>query len=240
MQIIAFATTKVRGGKYFRDEMYRFAVCREKLGDTVDCIEIEHKKAKDIWWIVQTKLSGVQTDCIAIFAHGWWHRIGGAGVNIYDCSTLADRIMQTGARKVILYSCSCGRGKFEWPYGNQVKEYRGAGKVKPRDGVALRLGDELAIDGYPSQIVAHTCFGDTTRNPYACRVSSLGFNGVVRTPVVARVKENQYPKGAGRWARWRKALKETDLKYNFPFMGDVEIIDHLDKGDTNDKLYTGA
>ena len=240
MQIIAFATTKVRGGKYFRDEMYRFAVCREKLGDSVQCIEVEFKKARDVWWEVQAKLSGVKVGAIVFFAHGTWKSIKGAGADIYNCSTLADRIMCTGARTVVLYSCSCGRGKFEWPYGNEVKEYRGAGKVKPRDGVALRLGDELAIDGYPCQIVAHTCYGDTTHNPYACRVSSLGFNGVVRTPVVARVKAKQYPKGAERWAKWRKALKETDLKYNFPFMGDVEIIDHLDKGDTNDKLYTGA
>jgi hypothetical protein len=247
MKILAFATTKSWSakrpfaGKYFKAEMHAAAKCWRELGHEVSTIEVEHKKHADIRWVVLSRLCEEKTvDAVAFFAHGtpmWMH---GAGTSVYNCEELAERLSILNTKLVIIYSCSCGRSKGEWPGYKMIWKSINIEDVKPDDGVAFRLADAIAGYGKDVDIIAHTTSGDTTRNPFVVRLTGKAGYKVTRLPIIERItgKEKKTFIGAvRRWKAWIKELKrkDSDLRYRFPFMKDMEIINELDRG-SNDIL----
>lgn len=248
MKILAFATTKAwtirrpNAGKYFKAEMYAAAECWRELGHEVTTVEIEHKKHHDVRWLVIEEICKHKTvDCVAFFAHGTPRWLYGAGINVFNCGRLATNLKHANTKLVIIYSCSCGRSKGEWPGYKMTWKNIEVGKTEYTDGVALRLADEIACLGNDIQIIAHTTSGDTTRNPFA--VSIIGKPGykITRMPIITRLTgkdKKSFPHVVKRWKAWIKALRKTDLRYRFPFMKNREIITELDRGSNDTRNET--
>jgi len=133
-------------------------------------------------------------DCVAFFCHGWRDGIQ-AGFGTEHADELARYLFEAckpGAA-LPLYCCSTAQG--------------GSGGD---GGFADTLRDEL-VGKLPGSVVdAHDRRGHTTTNPY------------VRRFVVGKERE----KGGAwlvdptdtRFPAWRRALRETSLKYDFPFL----------------------
>jgi hypothetical protein len=237
MKILALATTKVRGGREFKNEMYNAATCWLEQGHEVTCLEIAEKRPNDIWWLLLEELGHHKTiDCLAVFAHGTTKWIHGVGLNYNTISRLAVQLFFKSTQLVILYSCSCGRSKGEWKFPFRwtlIDKEKTALKVKPEDGVAMVLGAELLKNSVKADIICHASAGHTTRNPYVYRISTMLPHKVVRYPIITRIvgaDKKRWPKCTSRWKRWCKALKKTNLRFLFPFMKDTEIIKQLDRG----------
>jgi hypothetical protein len=114
---------------------------------------------------------------------------------------------------VALYCCSTGAASSADAYA----EFGGDG------GFADRLRDALCVaGGVHCTVDAHTTAGHTTMNPYVRRFEGRGsrVGGVGGFDLVS-------PKSGDLWRRWRRALRETSLRYRFPVMSVAEIHDWL-------------
>lgn len=209
-----------KDGDYFVREM-------EAMGDQWTNPTMVKCYKKAYWlrrrmFIEELKASIPRT--IAIFCHGSKHWIFGIGYNRKNIKQLAQYIKNTGTEKVfiILYACSCGKGKGDrYPIGT----------VPKKAGVAMMLADELAKLGVNFKIIAHTTRGRATMNPY-CVFITKELNMIFKQVVIKRVTRWQGKKdpiGRKRWLRWIEMLEEnTDFRFKFPYMKQRQVVDIVD------------
>lgn len=146
---------------------------------------------------------------VAFFCHGWR-----TGVQCgFDLGTVADLAQAlSGTRHIIvaLYACSTAQG---------ADGGEDAGMPGGDGGFADRLRDELCRAGaVDCQVDAHSTAGHTTRNPYVRRFQGMGspYGGVGGYMVVSPAKKPL-------WNAWRTMLRDTGLRYDFPFMPVADI-----------------
>lgn len=167
---------------------------------------------------------GVKFDAVAFFCHGTWKHLK-LGWHIWNVGELASLLGSVCSRrpKIILYACSCGRGKFEkkarWAL---PRKSVAAGFAKGFDGFAFMLADAFDVDCIP-RVYAHSAAGHTTKNPYmfdfydVVNVHNDEDRHIDRVGVVWKTSPN--------WDRWfmRMRSESSTLRYRFPFMSDVEL-----------------
>lgn len=140
-------------------------------------------------------------EAVVFFCHGWRDGIqSGVQASFATfCDALALRCVLNPA--IILYACSAGRD------GDSDATDDSLPGVGDDGGFADRLRDELVKRGLSPRIVAHTCDGHTTRNPF------------VRIFDKSRTASGEWvvEPGSPQWQAWRKALKGP-LRFTFPFL----------------------
>ncbi len=150
-------------------------------------------------------------DAVAFFCHGWSNGIQ-AGFTRANVATLVAAVQETSpfeSVRVVLYCCSTGDDPQDSP-----KQAAGTGD----NSFADKLRDTLCQEGDEEcHVVAHDTVAHTTMNPFA-----LFFDGMGSTSGGAG---GFYPVAPGSqlWAKWRKALRTTNLRFRFPFMSVAEI-----------------
>jgi len=148
-------------------------------------------------------------DRLVFFCHGTWRALK-CGWNVWNVSGLAQAIAQKASKEldVVLYACSCGRARGEWPWRMTSQSYK-VGAVKGTEGFAARLIEALVAAKVDARIYAHGSFGHTTRNPYCYRFSKGALSlSLWREPIVQR--------GTARWGTWKTELK-TWRRFEIPF-----------------------
>jgi hypothetical protein len=155
----------------------------------------------------------IQVRTVAFFCHG----SGGSiqfGFNRANVDQLAAAIAEAVDVRIVLYACNTARGsKAE----GQMAEFGGDG------GFADALRDALCRAGAVNcQVDAHTTAGHTTRNPFVRRFLGMGsrVGGVGGFWIVS-------PTNRPLWAKWRRALREGSLRFDFPFLSIAEIHERL-------------
>lgn len=161
---------------------------------------------------------------IAIFCHGSKNWIFGIGYNKKNIERLAQHIKDTGTKKVfiVLYACSCGRGKGDrYPIGD----------VPRKAGIAMMLANELAIRNVTFKIIAHTTKGRATMNPncvFITKELDMIFKQIV-IPRVTRWQGKKNPKGRVRWLEWIRLLRENaTFRFRFPYWDQRQVEDIVD------------
>jgi hypothetical protein len=152
-------------------------------------------------------------DAVVFFCHGWSKGIQ-AGFARAHVPTLAAAIDGASAGhvefapNVILYCCSTGDDPQD-----RSDEAAGTGD----NSFADRLRDALCAVNPYCRVTAHDTVAHTTKNPYA-----LFFDGMGSAVGGAG---GYYPVAPGGplWAKWRRKLRETNLRFRFPFMSVEEI-----------------
>jgi hypothetical protein len=153
-------------------------------------------------------------DAVAFFCHGWSTGIQ-AGFMRPHIQALATAIdTATGATRdlgVVLYCCSTGDDPQDQP-----DEAAGTGD----NSFADRLRDALCATGDGNEfcrVTAHSTVAHATQNPYVLFFDGMGskVGGV----------GGYFPVGPGSplWPKWRKKLRETDLRFRFPFLSVEEL-----------------
>lgn len=222
-RILLFAHTRNRPGFHdgdeFKREMYKMAKVYP-LNTSIEC----RKKA---YWLRRKMfteaMTPAETKTIAIFCHGSKHWIYGIGYNRKLIENLALLIhANTENVKIILYACSCGKGK-----GNQYP----IGEVPYNAGVAMMLADELAKLHIRFKIIAHTTRGHTTMNPNVVFIEKKPGSIVKYFPVkrVTWWQGKKDPEGRKRWLKWVKMLRtDPTFRFRFPYMTVPQIHEILD------------
>jgi hypothetical protein len=152
--------------------------------------------------------AGGGLEAAALFCHGWRTGIQ-LGFGSGTVGPLAEALARAPGVRVALYACNAARGSS----GDDAAAIGGDG------GFADLLRDALCARGAPDcQVDAHATAGHTTRNPYVRRFSGMG------SPIGGAggffiVSPSQKP----LFAAWRRALRDTDLRYDFPFLTVAEI-----------------
>lgn len=183
----------------FRREARKFAARHSIPADRVVIFPNDRPRKARRQVVADALLRFQQLECVAFFCHGWREGIQ-AGFGLEHVDELARYIYEASATavKVPLYCCSTAQGGLG-----------GDG------GFADTLRDEL-VGKRPGAVVdAHDRRGHTTTNPY------------VRRFVVGKERE----KGGQwvidptdtRWPAWRKALRDTPLRFDFPMQTTAEI-----------------
>ena len=155
---------------------------------------------------VKALSGGLQS--LAVFCHGWKTGIQ-FGFNLATVASLAEALADVKDVRVPLYACNTAKGA----NGKNSEPVGGDG------GFADRLRDALceagAVDCY---VDAHTTAGHTTKNPYVRRFGGMGSPvGGVGGYFLAS------PTNKKLFAQWRKLLKDSNLRFDFPFMTVAEI-----------------
>ncbi len=149
-------------------------------------------------------------DCVAFFCHGWRNGME-FGFTRRNAKSLAAAIWKATKKTnvvVPLYLCSTGSG-------------RNHGAISFAD----TLRDELCKAGAVNcRVMAHSAVKHTTKNPDALFFDGMGspVGGTGGYPVVAV--------GSTIRRRWVAALRNTDLRFRFPFMRLGAIHNELLKG----------
>lgn len=192
-----------KDAKYFAAEAKKFGarhgIPLSRVVTFDNCSEKRERRA----FVADTLMRFQNLECVAFFCHGWREGIQ-AGFALDHAPELARYLFEAcvpGA-KIPLYCCSTAEG--------------GAGG----DGAfADTLRDSL-VGMLPGAVIdAHDRRGPTTTNPY------------VRRFVVGKERE----KGGQwvidptdtRWPAWRKALRDTPLRFDFPFLATETIRSNL-------------
>lgn len=248
MKILCFATGYNkwlrRDGAEFKREMYRAMEVWQAMGHTVSSHVYDKKKTGVE---LRGETLGVlrahdHCDMVAFFCHGGWRDLYGAGFNIWTSVLLVKALQRlfkdSDHRKVVLYACSCGRGKKKkWymPGGNQ--KHVTMWGIRGEHGFAemLHYHDQKlsgVSDHKPLQVYAHQTSGHTTRNPYL--VKSNGSRtyapwSVSTSPwAVSRFGARKNPKGRKRWLSWIKLMSKTNLRFTFPLKKDKQLKREVD------------
>lgn len=140
-------------------------------------------------------------DLVAFFCHGLPNSLPQFGIGAEQLGAAIASTKRPGVI-VVLYACSTGDGA--GPNGD--------------NGFADRLRDQLCRNGaMDCAVFSHTTAGHAVTNPHV-RVF-VGDN----SPVGGTGGSWVVAPGSSLWPAWRKALRETDLRYRFPVMsiGDV-------------------
>lgn len=145
---------------------------------------------------------------LAFFCHGWRDGIQ-AGYRLADVRALAEHLAPVAAPlpTIVLYACDAGRDGDAELADDQEPGPGGEG------GFADALRAAMVRAGVRATIFAHTRPGHTTRNPHVRRFlpDEMGGGNWVVTP------------GSRLWPRWVQALRETTLRFRFPFMADSDL-----------------
>jgi len=150
---------------------------------------------------------------VAFFCHGNRNGIQ-LGFNKSNIRDLATSLSGVHAVRVVLYCCLTGNS----PKGDVAALGMGGD-----GGFADTLRDALCTAGaVHCQVDAHTTAGHATMNPYVRRFLGMGSSvgGVGGFYIVS-------PTNKPLWAKWRKALCETTLRFDYPFKSVAEIHDRL-------------
>jgi hypothetical protein len=149
---------------------------------------------------------------VAFFCHGQSRKIQ-FGFGLAHADLLAKAIAAGSQRaRVVLYACNAGM------------DVRGA-PVGGDGGFADVLRDALCRVGCVDCVVdAHTTAGHTTRNPYVRRFEGRG------SPVGGIGGSFIVQPGSALWRKWQAALRDTDLRFEFPFLSIGEIHNRLVSG----------
>jgi hypothetical protein len=151
---------------------------------------------------------GKPPDAVAFFCHGQGKRIQ-FGFDTTNVADLAKAMTGIVAPRVALYACNTGKASD----AEALAAFGGDG------GFADALRDALCQAGATEcQVDAHTTAGHTTMNPNVRRFQGMGspVGGVGGFYIV-------HPKQKNLWKKWRTVLRETNLRFDFPFMSVAEI-----------------
>ncbi len=168
---------------------------------------------------------------LAFFCHGSWKHMYGTGHQIWNVTELARAISLdcVGDPTILLFACSCGRGK-KVPPLKKRKAIVVRARVFGKDGFAARLSAELGGLGVRAKVFAHTTKGHTTRNPMLC-VTTTDPNARTTTTVYYR-EHIIASAGTGAWKRFCRLMREDPtFRFDVPYMKMDEVLDMVaDKG----------
>ncbi len=229
MKALLFASAHNRKGKRDGDEfvreMYKFEHHLETEEANVKAIECYEKRYPDRRKEFLAELG--QVDTVGLFCHGSKKWIYGIGYHVWNITHLARYLKKSHDKNypmnIILYACSCGKGKgTEYPVG----------QVPKKAGVAMMLANELAELDSPFKITAHTTKGHTTRNPNCVFVTEK--DGIIYKetviPRVTRWQGKTLSLGRRRWLKWIKLLRDDPtFRFEFPFLEQHHILKILDE-----------
>jgi hypothetical protein len=156
----------------------------------------------------QGATDGRPPEALAFFCHGLGKRIQ-FGFDATNVAELATSLSGAGGPRVALYACNTGKASD----AEALEVFGGDG------GFADALRDALCRAGAGAcQVDAHTTAGHTTMNPNVRRFLGMGSPvGGVGGFYLVHVGQKEL------WRKWRTALRETDLRFDFPFMSVAEI-----------------
>lgn len=219
-------TFKKDGDEFVREMNHMISTLGDHVFYSAKCYKKKYW-ARRIAFLKELK-NAHNPNTIVLFCHGSKNRIFGIGYGLVNIDMLAQHIADNvnGSVSIILYACSCGKGK-----GDRYH----IGEVPVKAGVAMRLGDELARLGVDFKIVAHISKGHATENPNCVYITKNGVS-IHKQIVVERVTwwgGKKDPTGRKRWLTWVKMLKTNEnFRFRFPFMSQIQIHQLLD--DMND------
>jgi hypothetical protein len=147
-------------------------------------------------------------DMIAFFCHGWPSGIQ-VGIRRAEIPQLVDRLKHFAAKdlKIALYACLTAENDVR----DQERERIGpATKWGFADTTSYLLGKE----GFHGWIDAHKTSGHTTWNPYVVR-----FMMQDSSPRAAWLVEP----GSQMWGPWVKAVRGTNVRFEFPFWTEIDL-----------------
>jgi len=175
-------------------------------------------------------------DTLAFFCHGSWKWLFGTGHQIWNLSELASAIASScyidkrAQRRVtiVLYACSCGRGKWVLPWSKRRALVERT-SIQGQHGFAHMLSAELGARGVVAHVFAHTAKGDTTRNPLLCRVTT---DPDTRLTITLHYREGiKQELGKEAWTRFCALMRDDPaFRFNIPFMSMNEVLDNVDDG----------
>jgi hypothetical protein len=142
-------------------------------------------------------------DCLAWFGHGLPRSLPQPWIGLKDVDHFASVFASSKVPRqtVVLYACSTG-----------------AGGVGGDGGFADALRDALCRAGSVNcRVVAHVTAGHATRNPNVRFFDGMGS--------ATGGAGGYYPvaPGSALWKKWVRALRETDMRFRFPFLSVAEI-----------------
>jgi len=157
---------------------------------------------------------------IVFFGHGWPTGFQ-FGFNRDDAYELADCIEMAHKNStellcVALYACLTGENQIR---DNEIKNIGPA----TTNGFADILRKELRKSGIKKGTVdAHKTAGHSTYNPYVIRFF-LHDTGIDTGGSWLVEPASEY------WLFWKRALRNTDLRFRFPFMNELQIKSELSR-----------
>jgi hypothetical protein len=163
-------------------------------------------------------------DVVAFFCHGWSTGVQ-FGFSLKQIPELVEWLQAScfNDAKIILYCCSTAE--------NREKGNNRVISVGTDGGFADSLRDEMARQGMDNcQVDAHLTAGHTTSNPHVVRFLGESVEDKDRG---ATGGAYLVAPGSQYWRIWRKALWGKvpgleDLRFQFPFMTELEIKQALD------------
>lgn len=168
------------------------------------------------------------------FMHGTWRALLGIGHNIWSTCTVADLIKLHGVKdetiNIVLYACSCGRGKGIWRWKHEY-DLKSNADMRGEFGFAMRLAKDLSDVGvHDYRIYAHTGAGHTTRYPHCVWITEED-NVIKRRKIVPyRSWASTDRKGRRQWIRWVNFLHKTpEGRFRAPFLTEAELAEVIGK-----------
>lgn len=216
--IVAFAPAYNAGGRRdatgaFQPEADAFLKYHGRTGNLflIDNRKPREGMRKQVLAVLRQFGASEGIPTVAFFCHGQGRRIQ-LGWDVGNVDQLARTIARMPSCvlrvRVVLYTCNAAMA-------SPSERYEPVGGD---GGFADALRDALCRAGcLEAQVDGHTTVGHTTRNPYVRRFEGRGspVGGVGGYMLVAP--------GTALWPRWRTALRETSLRYEFPFLSVGEI-----------------
>lgn len=140
-------------------------------------------------------------DMIAFFCHGWSNGIQ-VGIRRGETPQLVGRLEHFASPdlKIALYACLTA--------GSDVTGQKKGGSFA--DGLAYQLG----VSGFRGWVDAHKTAGHATWNPYVVR-----FLMQASFPRAAWLVEP----GSQMWRAWVKAVRGTNVRFEFPFWTEFDL-----------------
>lgn len=158
---------------------------------------------------------------IAFFCHGWSNGIQ-AGFLRNHVALLAESIEEVVRRSdvaayeetvTVLFCCSTGDDPQDGPTASGTGDNSFADKTR----------DALCGVGIVNcRVVGHTTVAHTTMNPMVIFMDGMG------VPSGGVGGYHPVKPGSADWARWKKALRTTDLRLRMPYMTPAEIHEELE------------
>ncbi len=147
-------------------------------------------------------------DVLALFCHGSKRGLTSFGFDVGTVGDLAEHIAALGTRTVILYACSTAMDS-----DAEIDDEREPGPGGD-GGFADVLRETLMLDhGSTARVYGHSIVGHTTRCPYVRFFdASTGAGG-----------QWLIAPDSDLWPKWRRAMRETDLRFRFPLLSQAEI-----------------
>lgn len=149
-----------------------------------------------------------QLDVLALFTHGTKRGLTSLGFDLTSIGDLAEEIAGLRVSTVLLYACSAGADADADTDDEREPGPGGDG------GFADALRETLLMDhGHPVTIYGHSVVGHCAKCPYVRRFDAASGAGGVW--VIEPDSE--------LWPRWRRAMRETDLRFRWWRLSQDEI-----------------